>query len=121
MFSIGDSTYNITNWIYYANTYRYKQDGTGPKPGEQVWDEYIKFSLFNYYRDHLEDFNAEFRSQMEEFKDGNLFFEIMQQEIWNKAQGDSAALLSLYNKKTKRPIPGNKVPMRYSSFVLTRP
>ena len=98
LFSIGDSTYNITNWIYYANTYRYKQDGTGPKPGEQVWDEYIKFSLFNYYRDHLEDFNAEFRSQMEEFKDGNLFFEIMQQEIWNKAQGDSAALLSLYNK-----------------------
>ena len=101
LFTIGDSVYNITNWIYYANTYRYKQDGTGPKPHEQVWDEFVKFSLFNYYRDHLEDFNADFRSQMAEFKDGNLFFEIMQQEIWNKAQSDSAALRALYNKNKK--------------------
>ncbi|MEP6699739.1 MAG: peptidylprolyl isomerase [Bacteroidota bacterium] len=101
LFTIGDSTYNVTDWIYYAHTNRYKQDGTGPKPGEQVWDEYVKSSLFNYYRDHLEDFNADFRSQMAEFKDGNLFFEIMQQDIWNKAQSDSAALLNLYNKNKK--------------------
>ena len=101
LFTIGDTTSNITTWIYYANTYRYKQDGTGPKPHEQVWDEFVKFSLFNYYRDHLEDFNADFRSQMDEFKDGNLFFEIMQQDIWNKAQSDSAALQTLYNTNKK--------------------
>jgi len=98
LFSIGDSTYNIQDWIFYANTYRYKQDGTGAKPGDQVWDEYVKFSLFNYYRDHLEEFNPEFRSQMMEFKDGNLFFEIMQQEIWNKAQNDTTELQALYSK-----------------------
>jgi len=101
LFTIGDSAYNVQAWVYYANTYRYKQDGTGPKPWPQVWDEYVKFSLFNYYRDHLEEFNPEFRSQMTEFKDGNLFFEIMQQEIWNKAQTDSVALLALYNENKK--------------------
>lgn len=101
LFTIGDSTYTITGWIFYANTYRYKQDGTGPKPWPQVWDEFMKFSMFNYYRDHLEDFSPEFRSQMLEFKDGNLFFEIMQQEIWNKAQTDSTALLALYNENKK--------------------
>ena len=47
---------------------------------------------------HLEDFNDDFRNQMDEFRDGNLFFEIMQQEVWNKAQNDSAALLALYEK-----------------------
>ncbi len=101
MFKIGDVTYNATNWVNYANTYRYKQDGTGAKPYEQVKEEFLQASLYNYYRDHLEDFNEEFRSQMTEFKDGNIFFEIMQQEIWNKAQTDTAALLSLYatNKK----------------------
>jgi peptidyl-prolyl cis-trans isomerase SurA len=35
---------------------------------------------------------------MTEFKDGNLFFEIMQQEVWNKAQNDSVALQALYEK-----------------------
>ena len=54
--------------------------------------------MYNYYRDHLEDYNEEFRNQMSEFRDGNLFFEIMQQEVWNKAQGDSAALATLYAK-----------------------
>lgn len=102
MFKIGDSVYNATTWVNYANTYRYKQDGTGAKPYEQVKEEFLQFALYNYYRDHLEDFNEEFRSQMNEFKDGNIFFEIMQQEIWNKAQTDTAALKSLYetNKKS---------------------
>ena len=35
---------------------------------------------------------------MAEFRDGNLFFEIMQQEVWNKTQSDSTALLTLYEK-----------------------
>ena len=101
MFKIGETTYNATNWVNYANTYRYKQDGSGAKPYEQVKEEFLQFSLYNYYRDHLEDFNDEFRSQMTEFKDGNIFFEIMQQEIWNKAQNDTSALQALYEKNKK--------------------
>jgi len=98
MFNIGDSVYTATTWVNYANTYRYKQDGTGPKPYEQVKEEFRQHALYNYYRDHLEDFNEDFRNQMMEFKDGNIFFEIMQQEIWNKAQIDSIALKNLYEK-----------------------
>jgi peptidyl-prolyl cis-trans isomerase SurA len=58
--------------------------------------------MMGYYRDHLEDFNEEFRNQMAEFRDGNLFFEIMQQEIWNKAQNDSAAVAALYEKNKSK-------------------
>jgi len=39
---------------------------------------------------------------MNEFKDGNLFFEIMQQEVWGKAQNDSAALQAYYEKNRSR-------------------
>jgi peptidyl-prolyl cis-trans isomerase SurA len=98
LFSIGDSIYDATVWVNYANTYRYKQDGSGPKPHDQVREEWVQFSMVNYFKQHLEDFNVEFRNQMQEFKDGNLFFEIMQQEIWNKAQNDSGALQVLYEK-----------------------
>jgi peptidyl-prolyl cis-trans isomerase SurA len=101
LFSLGDSIYNATAWVNYANSYRYKQDGTGSKPYEQVRDEWVQYAMIQYYKAHLEEFNEEFRNQMQEFKDGNLFFEIMQQEIWNKAQSDSAALLTLYEKNKK--------------------
>ena len=104
LFKIGETTYTATNWVNYANTFRYKQDGSGAKPYEQVKEEFLQASQYNYYRDHLEDFNEEFRSQMNEFKDGNIFFEIMQQEVWNKAQTDTIALKDLYEKNKKNYI-----------------
>ncbi len=98
LFAIGDSVYDANDWVNYANTYRYKQDGTGAKPWDQVREEWVQFALVNYYRDHLEEYNDDFRYQMTEFREGNLFFEIMQQEVWNKAQSDSMALLDLYTR-----------------------
>ncbi|MBS1758875.1 MAG: peptidylprolyl isomerase [Bacteroidetes bacterium] len=102
LFSIGDSVYNANAWVSYANTFRYKQDGTGAKPWEQVRDEWVKHEMKEYYRQHLEDFNEDFRYQMQEFKDGNLFFEIMQNEVWNKAQNDSTELKNLYEKNKSK-------------------
>ena len=101
LFSIGDSIYNANHWVNYANTYRFKQDGSGPKPHPQVREEWYQFTMVEYYKDHLEDLSDEFRYQMNEFKEGNLFFEIMQQEIWNRAQNDSTALVELYEKNKK--------------------
>ncbi len=101
IFSIGDSAYTTTTWLMYAITHRFKKDGSGIKSYEQVREEFLQFALHNHYRSHLEDFNDEFRYQMMEFKDGNIFFEIMQQEIWNKGQNDNAALLALYEKNKK--------------------
>jgi len=98
LFAIGDSVYNAQDWVTYASTYRYKQDGTGAKPWPEVREDWERTALINYYKDHLEDYNEDFKNQMTEFKEGNLFFEIMQQEIWNKAQSDSAALVALYDR-----------------------
>jgi peptidyl-prolyl cis-trans isomerase SurA len=101
LMTIGDTTISVGAWTSYAHVYRFKQDGSGVKPYDQLMDEFTENTLYNYYRDHLEDYNEEFRNQMEEFRDGNLFFEIMQQEIWNHGQTDTAALSSLYEKNKK--------------------
>ena len=77
---------------------RYKADRSGLKTYPDLMDEFVKSSMYEYYRSHLEDYSEEFRVQMNEFRDGNMFFEIMQQEIWNRTQNDSAQLLALYNK-----------------------
>ncbi len=98
LFVIGDSIYKTGPWVNYANAYRFRQDGSGSRSYSQVRDDWEKNAMTEYYRDHLEDFSPEFRNQMEEFKDGNIFFEIMQQEVWNRAQTDTAALMELYEK-----------------------
>ena len=100
LFFIGDSSYKVADWILYAQTHRYTSDSR-IKPNDQLMEEYIHSAMFDYYHDHLEQFNDDFRSQMEEFRDGNLFFEIMQQQVWNRAQNDSTALLALYEANKK--------------------
>jgi peptidyl-prolyl cis-trans isomerase SurA len=102
VFSLGDSAVRANEWIVYAQAYRMKPDGSGRKPYEEVMDEYQRHVAMQYYREHLEMFNDEFRYQMEEFKDGNLFFEIMQQEIWNRAHSDSNELKALYEANKQK-------------------
>src|SRR5204862_1935697 len=82
--------------------WRFKPDGSGARPFQDVMDGFVRYKAEDYYRSHLEDFNRDFRYQMDEFKDGNLFFEIMQQEVWGKAQNDSAALEAYYEKNKIR-------------------
>lgn len=98
LFKIGKTDYKVADWIKYAQVNRYKRDGSGTKPYSELMDEFVKKSMQEYYRDHLEELNVDFRNQMNEFKEGNLFFEVMQREVWNKTQTDSVALRSLYEK-----------------------
>lgn len=98
LFKMGDTTITVSNWINYAQINRYKADRSGLKPYPDLMDEFVKAAMYEYYRLHLEEYSEDFRIQMDEFRDGNLFFEIMQQEIWNRTQNDSTQLWSLYKK-----------------------
>lgn len=97
LFKIGDSTLRIPDWIGYAQVFRYGANNT-IKTTDVLMDEFTQANVMQYYRENLEKYNEDFRNQMNEFKDGNLFFEIMQREIWNVAQSDSAGLRNYYEK-----------------------
>jgi peptidyl-prolyl cis-trans isomerase SurA len=101
LFGIADELYSVNSFVNYARNFRYKSDGS-LKSYQQLIDDFTRNKIEEYYRAHLENFNEEFKYQMAEFKDGNLFFEIMQQEVWNKAQNDSLALLQYFNKNKSR-------------------
>jgi peptidyl-prolyl cis-trans isomerase SurA len=97
LFTLGKTPVTADNYVAYARLWRWRPDGLGLKPSQQIYNEFIYNQVENYYRDHLEDFNIDFRNQMDEFKEGNLFFEIMQREVWSKAQADSVALKNYYS------------------------
>ncbi len=102
LFSIGDQVVTASDWITFAQTFRFKSDGSGVKPYPQVWEEFVEAMSINYYQNHLENYNEDFKKQINEFRDGNLFFEIMQRKVWGPAQTDSAALADFYNNNKGR-------------------
>ncbi|MBA2499008.1 MAG: peptidylprolyl isomerase [Chitinophagaceae bacterium] len=95
---IGEQIFSIQNWLDYAQLHRYKPGSSGQRAYEEILEDYKIVLSNNYYRDHLEDFNPGFANQLNDFKEGNLFFEIMQQEIWNRAQDDSLGLKNYYDQ-----------------------
>lgn len=102
LIQIGEKKFQVSDWITYAQTFRYKPDGSGIKPYAQLWDEFVEAMALNYYQANLENYNEEFKDQINEFKDGNLFFEIMQREVWGPAQSDSTALASYFEKNRSK-------------------
>lgn len=104
LFQLGQKKILASDWINYTQVFRYKPDGTGIKPYPALWEEFIQSTALNYFQDNLEQYNADFRDQINEFRDGNLFFEIMQREVWGPAQSDSVALFNHFNQNRSKYI-----------------
>jgi len=98
LLKMGDHTATVADWTAFAQMHRFRPDGSGAKPYPQLWNEFIEATALDYYQEHLEAYNTEFRQQMTEFAEGNLFFEIMQRQVWTPAQTDSVALEAYFKK-----------------------
>ncbi len=85
-----------TDWLNYI--IENKPNGEFPKqPNNIMWDRFAKQTVINYYKKHLEEYNADFKYQMQEFKEGNMLFEIMERNVWSKAGADSVSLKKYYD------------------------
>lgn len=87
----------VKDWIEYIRKAKSTPAISSGKTDSELFDKFIETSALNYYREHLEDYNKDFAYQLNEFKDGNLLFEIMQRKIWDKASVDSAGLKDYYS------------------------
>ncbi|HTQ65328.1 MAG TPA: peptidylprolyl isomerase [Puia sp.] len=86
----------VKDWIDYRKGIRNVPTLTNGKTNKELLDQYQQAVAMDYYRNHLEDYNKDFANQLKEFKDGNLLFEIMQREVWDKASTDSIGLKNFY-------------------------
>ncbi len=94
LFSFAKQQYTAKGWLDYAKAA--KTGKPGNKTDEELFEQYFERSALEYYRNHLEEYNKDFAFQLDEFKEGNLLFEIMQRKIWDKASTDSTGLRNYY-------------------------
>ena len=89
------------DWLDFIRAYKGGEFYQG-ESNVALLEKFVSNSSVDYYKSHLEDYNDDFRYQMEEFKDGNVLFEIMEKNIWGKATNDSAGLLKQYNENKSK-------------------
>jgi peptidyl-prolyl cis-trans isomerase SurA len=74
---------------------------TNGKTNSEILDVFRQAVAFEYYKEHLEKYNPLFAAQINEFRDGNLLFEIMQRQVWNRASADSDGLKKYFEVNAK--------------------
>ena len=100
LFSIGDRKLTFNDFAKYVEG---RQRTTRPYRNKELLlaelyrdfeDEMIK----EYFRDKLEEDNEEYAAILDEYRDGLLIFDVMEQNIWEKAKNDSIGLQKFYDK-----------------------
>ena len=102
MFQFPDKKILVVDWIAYRRSLKSSPNLTNGKTNSDILDAYRQIIAFEYYKQHLEKYNAAFAEQVTEFRDGNLLFEIMQRQVWNRAGADSAGLKKYFESHREK-------------------
>ncbi|MEO7312550.1 MAG: peptidylprolyl isomerase [Chitinophagaceae bacterium] len=102
LFSFTKEAITAADWMMFVKAVRGSISDLDEKAYAGLLDRYLNVTAAEYYKKHLEEFNPEFRNQLQEFKDANLNFEITEKKVWNKAAEDNAGLLKHYNANKEK-------------------
>ena len=105
LFSFAKQTITSGEWLQFikARNNNSNQVNTAETYSITLAD-YVKFTSQEYYKKHLAEFKPEYKYQVQEFKEGNLLFEIMEKNVWSKAAADSTGLKNYYAKNKDKYI-----------------
>jgi peptidyl-prolyl cis-trans isomerase SurA len=67
------------------------------KPVFEVFNDFKDQEILSYYKENLEQTEPEFAYVLQEYRDGLLLFELMQEKIWNKSSKDTLGLKNFFD------------------------
>jgi peptidyl-prolyl cis-trans isomerase SurA len=107
LFSLRDRPYTIKGFIDFMD--RNRPTGKNVKMNaEAFYGRYIDEALMKLFEDNLSEENIEFAMLSKEYYEGILLFDIMEDEVWNKAADDSLGQVNFFNENKSRYTAGER-------------
>ncbi len=106
VYTIGERDLWLTDFGNYVYERKSKSRPSQLKGYKAVdfFEEFETQELKNYFKYKLEEDNPEYASILGEYRDGLLIFDVMNLNIWQKAQTDSLGLQEFYNRSKNQYI-----------------
>jgi len=97
--TIKNQTYTYQDFLNFinANQKSNKKEWTTAVVVKKQYASFLEQSVIQYKKDNLESENEEFAHVLNEYREGLLLFELMQDKIWEGAKNDSIGLQEFYN------------------------
>lgn len=104
--SIKNQTYSFGDFLEYLNKNQksIKKDWATSVIVKKQYTAFLEKSVFKYKEENLENENEEFAHILNEYREGLLLFDLMQDKIWEGAKNDSIGLQEFYNSNKQNYI-----------------
>lgn len=110
LFKFNKDEYKIADFVEFIKQKQAKQPFmSSASYAYQLYDEYLKESAFAYEDKHLEENHPDFKLLVQEYHDGILLFDLMDKEVWKKAEKDTAGLQNFYEEHKNEYVWGKRV------------
>ncbi|MEJ2004168.1 MAG: peptidylprolyl isomerase, partial [Cyclobacteriaceae bacterium] len=96
LFSIGEKDLTLGDYYTFADAPGTKPvEGSGFSPAN-LYEEFKTLEIIAWEEANLEEKYPEYRMLLREYKEGILYFQLMEEEIWNRASEDSVGQRNYY-------------------------
>ena len=95
---LGDSTYTLSQLAHHVT----QADGGARMSVGETLEDFLNAKAFTYAQARLEERDPSFAAKMNEYRDGLLAFQFMQDSVWTKAARDTAALRRTFEQHRDR-------------------
>lgn len=99
LFQIGDENLDVQSFYLFVAANQRKGMTLPPNMyAKKLYEEYVTKQTLRYEEEHLSEKYAEYRHLLNEYKEGIMLFNIMTEEVWEKAMSDSAGLRAYHER-----------------------
>ena len=99
LFKMQKKQYKIADFIEYIEKHQKEQPFmSSGSYAYKLYDEFVKESVFDYEDAHLEEKYPDFKLLVQEYHDGILLFDLMDKQVWKKAELDTTGIKRYYEE-----------------------
>lgn len=84
--------------IYQSDFVKFSKNRRGQNPAT-YYKTYIDQQVLTYFKENLVHTSPEYAHTLQEYEEGLLLFELMQQKIWDKSAKDTLGLQNFFNER----------------------
>ena len=110
LFKLKKKEYKISDFIEYIEKHQKEQPFmSAGSYAYQLYDEFVKDSVFEYEDAHLEEKYPDFKLLVQEYHDGILLFDLMDKQVWKRAEMDTAGIRQYFDEHRDEYMWGKRV------------
>ncbi len=101
LFTISGQSYNENDFFKFITNNQRPHSGISPRYYLQLlYDDFVTQSLIEYEKEHLAEKYPEYRMLLQEYKEGILLFQLMDEQVWSKAAQDTTGLQKFFDSNS---------------------